>query len=107
MICNYDVGSKIVFSCVIQKILPRDDSDLINSCLTFHFSFQDAFNKWEESDKEQDGKGVALKSCTQFFTWLREAEEAEEGDEEQMKNMDKFEGMDAPAVKDRKLNLDQ
>ena len=26
------------------------------------------------------GKGVALKSCTQFFTWLKEAEEEEEED---------------------------
>ncbi|XP_077582198.1 eukaryotic translation initiation factor 4 gamma 3 [Stigmatopora nigra] len=39
-----------------------------------------AFNKWETSKDpaEQEGKGVALKSVTAFFTWLREAEEESE-----------------------------
>ncbi|XP_032386526.1 eukaryotic translation initiation factor 4 gamma 1a isoform X3 [Etheostoma spectabile] len=38
---------------------------------------EDAFYKWETSKDpaEQTGKGVALKSVTAFFTWLREAEE--------------------------------
>ncbi|XP_061588278.1 eukaryotic translation initiation factor 4 gamma 1a isoform X2 [Cololabis saira] len=38
---------------------------------------EDAFYKWESSKDpaEQTGKGVALKSVTAFFTWLREAEE--------------------------------
>nr|XP_020468082.1 eukaryotic translation initiation factor 4 gamma 3 [Monopterus albus] len=38
---------------------------------------EDAFYKWETSKDpaEQQGKGVALKSVTAFFTWLREAEE--------------------------------
>merc|ERR1719367_315875 len=38
---------------------------------------EDAFIEWEESTEvgEQEGKGVALKSCTQFFQWLRTAEE--------------------------------
>ncbi|KAI7795113.1 eukaryotic translation initiation factor 4 gamma 3 isoform X1 [Triplophysa rosa] len=41
---------------------------------------EDAFNKWETSTEpaEQQGKGVALKSVTTFFTWLREAEEESE-----------------------------
>ncbi|XP_039507996.1 eukaryotic translation initiation factor 4 gamma 3 isoform X3 [Pimephales promelas] len=41
---------------------------------------EDAFNKWEVSKDpaEQQGKGVALKSVTAFFTWLREAEEESE-----------------------------
>ncbi|XP_057702452.1 eukaryotic translation initiation factor 4 gamma 3 isoform X4 [Corythoichthys intestinalis] len=41
---------------------------------------EDAFNKWEISKDpaEQNGKGVALKSVTAFFTWLREAEEESE-----------------------------
>ncbi|XP_038147164.1 eukaryotic translation initiation factor 4 gamma 3 [Cyprinodon tularosa] len=41
---------------------------------------EDAFYKWETSKDpaEQDGKGVALKSVTAFFTWLREAEEESE-----------------------------
>ncbi|XP_061543106.1 eukaryotic translation initiation factor 4 gamma 3 isoform X3 [Phycodurus eques] len=41
---------------------------------------EDAFNKWEASKDpaEQEGKGVALKSVTAFFTWLREAEEESE-----------------------------
>lgn len=38
---------------------------------------EDAFYKWESSKDpaEQLGKGVALKSVTAFFTWLREAED--------------------------------
>ncbi|XP_072101349.1 eukaryotic translation initiation factor 4 gamma 3 isoform X4 [Mobula birostris] len=41
---------------------------------------EDAFYKWECSKDaaEQNGKGVALKSVTAFFTWLREAEEESE-----------------------------
>ncbi|XP_042569043.1 eukaryotic translation initiation factor 4 gamma 3-like isoform X4 [Cyprinus carpio] len=41
---------------------------------------EDAFYKWEVSKDpaEQQGKGVALKSVTAFFTWLREAEEESE-----------------------------
>ncbi|XP_072334620.1 eukaryotic translation initiation factor 4 gamma 3 isoform X4 [Scyliorhinus torazame] len=41
---------------------------------------EDAFDKWESSKDpaEQNGKGVALKSVTAFFTWLREAEEESE-----------------------------
>ncbi|KAK2846861.1 hypothetical protein Q5P01_009860 [Channa striata] len=37
---------------------------------------EEAFYKWESSKDpaEQQGKGVALKSVTAFFTWLREAE---------------------------------
>lgn len=38
---------------------------------------EEAFYNWESSKDpaEQTGKGVALKSVTAFFTWLREAEE--------------------------------
>ncbi|KAL4647031.1 eukaryotic translation initiation factor 4 gamma 1 isoform X1 [Arapaima gigas] len=38
---------------------------------------EEAFYKWESSKDpaEQPGKGVALKSVTAFFTWLREAED--------------------------------
>lgn len=41
---------------------------------------EDAFCQWEVSKDpaEQQGKGVALKSVTAFFTWLREAEEESE-----------------------------
>ncbi|KAK3512623.1 hypothetical protein QTP70_018636, partial [Hemibagrus guttatus] len=41
---------------------------------------EDAFYKWETSKDpaEQQGKGIALKSVTAFFTWLREAEEESE-----------------------------
>ncbi|XP_052465573.1 eukaryotic translation initiation factor 4 gamma 3 isoform X1 [Carassius gibelio] len=41
---------------------------------------EDAFYQWETSKDpaEQHGKGVALKSVTAFFTWLREAEEESE-----------------------------
>ena len=38
---------------------------------------EEAFYKWESSKDpaEIQGKGVALKSVTAFFTWLREAED--------------------------------
>uniref|UniRef100_A0A672M2Q7 Eukaryotic translation initiation factor 4 gamma 3 n=1 Tax=Sinocyclocheilus grahami TaxID=75366 RepID=A0A672M2Q7_SINGR len=41
---------------------------------------EEAFYQWETSKDpaEQQGKGVALKSVTAFFTWLREAEEESE-----------------------------
>ncbi|XP_057713072.1 eukaryotic translation initiation factor 4 gamma 1a isoform X2 [Corythoichthys intestinalis] len=43
---------------------------------------EDAFYKWESSKDaaEQNGKGVALKSVTAFFTWLREPEEESDKD---------------------------
>jgi len=36
--------------------------------------------EWEKSDdpEEQEGKGVALKSCNQFFNWLRTADEEDD-----------------------------
>ena len=63
---------------------------------------EDAFFLWEKNDDPseqvgplynlikspnsnyfyyQEGKGVALKSCTQFLTWLREAENEDECDQ--------------------------
>jgi len=46
---------------------------------------EDAFIEWEESTEqgEQEGKGVALKSCTQFFQWLKTAEPEDEEEEQQ------------------------
>jgi len=48
---------------------------------------QEAFLDWErnEDPEEQEGKGVALKSCTQFIKWLKEAEPEEEEDTEKQK----------------------
>jgi len=42
---------------------------------------EEAFNSWHNSEdpKENEGKGVALKSVVQFFVWLREAEEDDSG----------------------------
>ncbi|XP_076365221.1 eukaryotic translation initiation factor 4 gamma 3-like isoform X2 [Tachypleus tridentatus] len=44
------------------------DEDLISD---------DAFTQWQKSDDpaEKEGKGVALKSLTSFFTWLEEADQ--------------------------------
>ena len=41
---------------------------------------EDALLDWEKSEdpEEQEGKGVALKSCTQFFEWLKTADEEQE-----------------------------
>ncbi|XP_054612711.1 eukaryotic translation initiation factor 4 gamma 1a isoform X2 [Dunckerocampus dactyliophorus] len=43
---------------------------------------EEAFYKWESSkdSAEQSGKGVALKSVTTFFIWLRNAEEESDKD---------------------------
>jgi hypothetical protein len=43
---------------------------------------EESLLEWERSTdpEEQKGKGVALKSCTQFFKWLQEADE--EGEDE-------------------------
>lgn len=43
---------------------------------------EEPFYKWESSKDpaEQQGKGVALKSVTAFFTWLREAEDESDTD---------------------------
>jgi len=40
----------------------------------------EAFEAWEKCDDpaEQEGKGVAIKSTTQFFTWLRENSDDDE-----------------------------
>ena len=45
---------------------------------------EEAFLKWENSDdpKELEGKGVVLKSVTQFLTWLKEAEYDEDETED-------------------------
>ena len=51
---------------------------------------QDAFLEWEESTEpgEQEGKGVALKSCTQFFQWLKTAELEDDEEEQKVKKKD-------------------
>jgi translation initiation factor 4G len=40
----------------------------------------EGFEQWEISKDpaEQEGKGVAIKSTTQFFTWLREVDPDDE-----------------------------
>ena len=56
--------------------------------LTSHnILFQDAFLEWEVNDdpEEQEGKGVALKSCTQFIQWLKTAEPEEDEDAEKQR----------------------
>jgi len=42
---------------------------------------EEAFLSWEKSDDpaELEGKGVALKSCNQFFTWLHQADMMDDG----------------------------
>lgn len=44
----------------------------------------DAFMSWknDEDVNEQAGKGVAIKSTTGFFTWLKENDEDDEDDED-------------------------
>eukprot|EP00071_Canis_lupus_P018785 XP_013965828.1 eukaryotic translation initiation factor 4 gamma 1 [Canis lupus familiaris] len=65
----------LLFSCLLADLLRMFfdalyDEDVVK---------EDAFYSWESSKDpaEQQGKGVALKSVTAFFKWLREAEEEE------------------------------
>lgn len=76
----------VILNCVLPVDLLRMffdalyDEDVIK---------EEAFYKWESSKDpaEQIGKGVALKSVTAFFTWLREAEEEEEEEENWRTNL--------------------
>ena len=54
---------------------------------SYNILFQDAFLEWEVNDdpEEQEGKGVALKSCTQFIQWLKTAEPEEDEDAEKQR----------------------
>ena len=36
---------------------------------------EDSVTEWETSDKEPQGKGVALSSLQEFFKWLKNTEE--------------------------------
>ena len=38
-----------------------------------------------DDPEEQEGKGVALKSCTQFIQWLKTAEPEEDEDAEKQR----------------------
>ena len=38
-----------------------------------------------DDPEEQEGKGVALKSCTQFIQWLKTAEPEEDEDTEKQR----------------------
>ena len=52
--------------------------------------------EWEESTEpgEQEGKGVALKSCTQFFHWLKTAEPEDEEEDQKVKNFNTSDTLD-------------
>ena len=66
MSCCFVVAG--VLHCLLDVLY---DEDIIS---------EDAFHQWSSSDdpKETRGKGVALASVVQFFTWLREAEEEDQ-----------------------------
>ncbi|XP_037513259.1 eukaryotic translation initiation factor 4 gamma 1 isoform X4 [Rhipicephalus sanguineus] len=55
---------------------------LFNSFYDCDLISEDAFHRWSASEDlaEQEGKGVAIKSTTSFFTWLAEID-GESGDE--------------------------
>ena len=36
---------------------------------------EESFNAWESSSEEEQGKGVAVRSSSEFFRWLRSAAE--------------------------------
>ena len=44
---------------------------------------EEGFFSWEKCSNpaEQEGKGVAIKSTTQFFIWLREVEPEDDDDD--------------------------
>jgi len=51
---------------------------------------EDAFLEWESSEElaEQGGKGVALKSCSQFINWLKTADPEDETEEQTKVNFE-------------------
>ena len=72
MKCSFlqNVLSKYFLELLHQIFEALYDSDVIS---------EEAFEAWAKCDNpaEQEGKGVAIKSTTQFFTWLGEADEEE------------------------------
>lgn len=85
--CIHSLPGNIIFLAIVPPKL-MVHSHCLTDLLRMFFDClydeevisEDAFYKWESSKDpaEQNGKGVALKSVTAFFTWLREAEEESE-----------------------------
>ena len=65
-----------LFSLVFSELLQQIFEDLYES----EVISEEGFEAWESCSNpaEQEGKGVAIKSTTQFFVWLRTADEEEE-----------------------------
>jgi hypothetical protein len=65
-----------IFECLYQ-------SDVIS---------EEGFEAWSicNDPAEQEGKGVASKSTTQFFTWMREIEDDVDDEPEATKNEEKI-----------------
>ena len=74
-----------VFDVVYDCDLISEVTQYISPLPFSHSPSQDAFLEWEENSdpEEQDGKGVALKSCTQFIHWLKTAEPEDEDEDKQ------------------------
>lgn len=68
---------------------------------------EESMLEWEASTdpEEQKGKGVALKSCTHFFKWLKEAEEEGE-DESRVKGESEESGEAAAAAAESGVEAD-
>ena len=74
-------------SIIINSFELKKKTSIFGCSPYFNPLLQDAFLEWEESTEpgEQEGKGVALKSCTQFFQWLKTAELEDDEEEQKVK----------------------
>ena len=71
LLFSFDLNHSLLFTGLLHRIFDLlYDADV----LTY-----EAFIEWESSKdpSEQEGKGVAISSTTQFLTWLKEADEDE------------------------------
>ncbi|KAL1413854.1 hypothetical protein MTO96_007908 [Rhipicephalus appendiculatus] len=85
---NHDEERELQALYALQALVNRLEHpkgilvQLFNAFYDCDLISEDAFHRWSSSDDlaEQEGKGVAIKSTTSFFTWLAEID-AESGDE--------------------------
>eukprot|EP00092_Neocalanus_flemingeri_P011204 GFUD01012069.1.p1 GENE.GFUD01012069.1~~GFUD01012069.1.p1 ORF type:complete len:257 (+),score=66.07 GFUD01012069.1:80-772(+) len=81
---NTKLGIEALFS--LQYLMQRLNHpnkllhEILEALYDYDIITEEAFLSWEMNDDldKQEGKGLALKSCGLFFTWLREAEEEED-----------------------------
>ena len=66
------IGAKFLFNFSLSELL----TNIFNCLYNNDVIAQEGFEAWLDCSEvaEQEGKGVAIKSTTHFFTWMRENE---------------------------------